>query len=236
MEESVINRQSHMQHKICLPGKTSLTTSAAFPTMFFLTSHTSAWRLFCLHGIFLSACLALRVSKGSESSVEWTGIQFPTTENTSFSQITSGVESCWPKENFALMQPTTGCPQENWLVGTVMHTLKQNSTLPEGELIKATVDGAYMTINFCAHPRHHDCPGAPDHFPSGSYCLYMYGRQPHTKITQNCPANFKWSWVAIDDLNVRNRNARTVTSIYIVCSLFLSSICRVYDSNTTRLI
>ena len=88
----------------------------------------------------------------------------------------SSAPLCWPKENFVLIQPTTGCPDSHWGTGSVTDTMHRNSSFPPGNLVSGTIDGSSVTINYCAHSADQACsgPAAPAHFPPGTYCVHQY--------------------------------------------------------------
>ncbi|OQV26245.1 hypothetical protein BV898_00363 [Hypsibius exemplaris] len=122
-------------------------------------------------------------------------------------------DQCWPKENFALLQPPGGCPEQNWGTGSITHTLRRNSTVPT-DLVSGVVHGVHLTLDFCAHDANQSCLGTPTPtFPAGAYCIYQYSGIVTSRETSShllnhlCPPGFKWSWLAIDDVNLRNKNA-----------------------------
>jgi hypothetical protein len=119
---------------------------------------------------------------------------------------------CWPRENFAMLKPGSGCPVSDWPQGSVTNFLYRNSTVPADDLLDANVDGAYLNTHYCGHSpgaKQAGCEEAdkPAHFPEGSYCVYMYELPSGIKITENCPTGFKWAWIAIDDVDNFNRAA-----------------------------
>ncbi|OQV25597.1 hypothetical protein BV898_00533 [Hypsibius exemplaris] len=122
----------------------------------------------------------------------------------------SAASSCWPKENFALIQPQTGCPDGNWLTGSITNTLHKNSSFPE-DLVNGTVEGQHVTTRFCAHSKDQKCSGTPGsaNFPKGTYCLWEYEPKLRTRqrTEEICPVGFQWSWMNIDDINLHNVNS-----------------------------
>lgn len=121
----------------------------------------------------------------------------------------AGSDKCWPKENFVMIKPGNGCPVKSWKYGRVTFYMYRNSSIPDNNLLDASTEGAYLNLHYCAHAENNTQEGcekdAPKHFPQGSYCLHMGHAKPGVKITQNCPAGFKWSWLAIDDVNNFNQ-------------------------------
>lgn len=109
-----------------------------------------------------------------------------------------------------MLKPGNGCPVNDWPTGRVTNYLFSNSSIPGNDLLEANLNGAYLTLHFCGHKpdtSQPNCTAAetPAQFPNGSYCLYMFELPPETKITENCPTGFKWSWIAIDDVDRFNR-------------------------------
>ncbi|OQV11481.1 hypothetical protein BV898_14210 [Hypsibius exemplaris] len=122
----------------------------------------------------------------------------------------AAASSCWPQENFILIQPQSGCPDDNWVTGSVTNTLHKNSSFPE-DLVNGTVNGEHVTTRFCAHSKDQKCDGTagPANFPKGTYCLWEYEpkRRTRQRTEEICPVGFQWSWMNIDDINAHNANS-----------------------------